>query len=544
MLVQLPTFNGVSPRVTPRLLGETFATIARDVKLWNGSLRPWRGLTAVATLNRPGTEKTIYRFGQDALTDADYWFSWTTDVDVVRSPVATGERTFFTGDGAPKVTDTTLALTGGGPLPNAAYTLGVPSPTLAPGAGDLAVSGTAGPNEQPVDRYFVYTFVNSWGEEGGASPVSEKTTAYASQTITLSALEVPSGAQGFTAKRIYETQGTGAAADFFLVAEVAAGATTAAFPANSAATPSTTSTGVGARLETAAFTPPPADLHSLRILPGPVLCGLSGNKLRFSAFRYPYAWPAIYEYPFEFDPVALGVYGNTVVVATKGVPYLVQGLDPEAMQVTKLEYQYACVAKTSMVEVGGGVAYASPDGMVLVDTSGVRLITTDHFDRDQWQALKPESMRSVWWDNRLVIFYDTGAVRGSLIFEPGREPVFSTVWGSAAYVDPLRDALYVALNDQVWRFDAGSSLTFLWRSKVFRVPRPLNFGAGKITASGPVTLRVYGDGVLRATRVVSSAEVFRLPAGYTARDWEIELEGTSEVFFAAIAETAAELRAV
>jgi len=539
VLIKIPTFNGVSPRLTPRALPETFATVARDTKLWNGSLRPWRAPLTVRTVALPGVTRSIYRFGQDAPTDADYWFTWTTDVDVVRSPVATGERTFFSGDGPPKVTDTTLALTGGGLLPNASYTLGVPSPTSAPA---VTVSGTAGPNEQPVDRYFVYTFVNSWGEEGGASPVSALASATSSQTITLSALQVPTGQQGFSTKRIYETQGTGAAADFYLVAEVAAGAPSAAFPANVAATPSTTSTGVGSLLETAAFIPPPADLRCLRLLPGPTLCGLSGNKLRFSAFRYPYAWPAVLEYPFEYDPVAIGVYGNTVVVATKGLPYMVQGLDPEAMQTTKLEFQYACVSKLSMVEIGGGVAWAAPDGLVLADTSGVRLLTEDHFDPDQWKALAPESMRCVWWNRRIVIFYDTGTVRGSIILQPGAEPVFSTVWGSAAWVDPLRGALYVAIDNDIRRFDAGAALTYAWRSKIYRTPRALNFSAGHVKADGPVTLRLYGDGVLRHTRTVINDRPFRLPAGYQASDWQVELEGASEVFSAAIAEVMDELR--
>jgi hypothetical protein len=404
------------------------------------------------------------------------------------------------------------------------------------------VTGTVAEGETSVDRFYVYTFVNSWGEEGGVSPVSAKASASGSQTITITGMQVPSGAQGFTAKRIYGTAGAGADADFFFVAEVSAGASTATFTANVAATPSPTSTGVGELLKTGRFAMPPADLTCLRLLPGPILAGLSGNKLRLSEAGYPYAFPAIYEYPFEFDPVAIGVYGRTVVVATKGVPYMVDVVDSADVTITRLEHQYACVSKRSLCEIGGGVVYASPDGLVLVDQSGVKLITADHFDRDQWQAFKPESMMIRWWDNRLVIFYDTGATQGSILLDPGREPTLSTVWSDCAYVDPLRDALYIASGTSVQRFDAGAAMTYTWRSKLFRMPLSMNFAAGRVHAAGPVTVRVIADGALRFSKVISNSNPFRLPSGFTARDWQIEIEGTSEVYHCMIAETMPEIR--
>lgn len=543
MLIHLPTFNGTSPRTTPRLLKDTFAQVARDTKLWNGTLRPWRAATQVAALSKVGTELTIYRFGQTEPGDSQYWFHWTTDVDVVRIPAASGERTVFSGDGPPKVTDAVLALTGGGSLPNAAWTLGVPSPTLAPG---VSTTGSAGVGEQVVDRYYVYTFVNAQGEEGGVSPVSAVLSAYASQDVVLSALEVPSGAQGFTSKRIYETQGVGESADFYLVAEVSAGATSATFPADSANRPNPAGTvaAIGSKLRTADFFPPPEALFCLRRAPGTgLLAGLAEGKLRFCEPNYPYAWPPKYEYPFDHDPVAIGVYGTTIVVGTRGTPYLVQGIDPANMQVTPLEHQYACVSKRSMIEVAGGVVYASPDGLVLVDNSGAQLVTKDFYDRDQWQALNPSSMHGVWWDNRIVMFYDAGgSSRGAIVLEPGAEPTDLDLYASAAWVDPQRDAMYLAIDNAVLRFDAGAARTFRWRSKIFKAGKRVNMGYGRSSVSGAVTMRLYGDGVLRATKTLVNDAVFSLPAGYTAGEWEIELEGTGEVRALQIAETVDELK--
>lgn len=63
-----------------------------------------------------------------------YWFHWTSVVNALKGPVAgdTTERTYFTGDGVPKVTDSSIATAGGGTdYPNNSYTLGVPAPAAA-----------------------------------------------------------------------------------------------------------------------------------------------------------------------------------------------------------------------------------------------------------------------------------------------------------------------------------------------------------------------------------------------------------------------------
>lgn len=541
-LLRVAFFNGISPRTSPRLLQDTFATVARDTKLWNGSLRPWRASVKVADLPRPGATQTIYRFGQDHPTDDAYWFHWNDRVSVVRSPVAGNERTFFTGDGAPKVTDSVLALTGGGAYPNAAYDLGVPSPTQRP---TVVVTGTPADGETATTRFYVYTFVNSWGEEGSQSPVSQAVDATVSQTITLENLEVPTGPQSYAAKRIYETAGTGENAAFFLKAEVSAGAPSATFPAAGGASPNPEeATVIGSPLVTANFLPPPADLHSLVMMNGQILCGISGNAVRMSRPGYPYAWRPRDEFKFNYDPVALGAFGNTLVVATKGVPYLIQGFEPETMQQTPVERQYACSSARSMVEIGGGVAYASPDGMIVVDTGGATNITEAFFDGDQWRALNPASMHAYWWDNQIVVFYDAGPTkRGGLIFKPGVEPTELDFWTPGAYVDPLRDALYFIAGNEVHCFDAGAPKTFRWRSKVFQMGRAVNFGAAQIHHTGTVTLRCFADGLLRYERAVSTREPFRLLSGFLAEEWQFELEGDGEVFSLAVGESMRELKA-
>lgn len=548
MLIRIGAFRGVAPKVQPRNLPDGVAQIARDAKLWNTSLRPYRAAVAVAPLSKAGVKRSIYRFGRNRPTDAEWWMHWTSDVDVVRSPVATttNERTYFTGDGVPKVTDATLVTSGGGTqYPNISRPIGVPAPTQRP----LAVaSGTADASD-PIQRFFVLTFVNAWGEEGPPSPVSNDVSATLSQTIDLSGLEVPAGSWTYIAKRIYMTNGTGAAAGFYLVQEIGAAQTSVSIPATVATgeidgVP--IGTGVGESLITQEFYPPPADMVSLGILPGGVLYGISDMRIVFCEPGYPYAWPPGYAISFEHRPIAAKNFDNTIVVATDGVPYLVQGFVPGEMQVRKLEREQACVSKRSMVSAGGGVGYASPDGFILVSPGGVEILTDPFFDRDQWQALNPSSMVAVYWDRRIVVFYDAGAgSRGAFMLEPDKEPVFLSLAADAAYVDPQRDALYVAIGNEVRRFDAGAELALLYRTKVFVAHRPINFSV--LQASGKAmayTLRLYGDGVLRHTTTLTGSQVQRrLPGGFLASEHEIELEGTGEIFLLELAQRMAEFRA-
>ncbi|NYW24490.1 hypothetical protein C6506_28775, partial [Escherichia coli] len=96
-----------------------------------GDLRPWRNPATVATV--PAGRQTIYRMGRDVASDANYWLSWTGVVHAVRGfdTADTTERTYYTGDGAPKVTDNTIALASA-PYPTASRPLGLPAPASAP----------------------------------------------------------------------------------------------------------------------------------------------------------------------------------------------------------------------------------------------------------------------------------------------------------------------------------------------------------------------------------------------------------------------------
>jgi hypothetical protein len=148
--ITIINFSGLVPKQSPLLLADNQAQVALNTRLWTGALEPFSSPSTTKT-GLSGTRTSIYRFGQDTPGDANYWLTWDNHVHVVKGPIAgdTTERTYFTGDGYPRVTNNELALSSQ-PYPGASYKLGVPAPTGAPSA---TVDGPANIKTIDVTRY-------------------------------------------------------------------------------------------------------------------------------------------------------------------------------------------------------------------------------------------------------------------------------------------------------------------------------------------------------------------------------------------------------
>lgn len=175
---RLTGFAGVVPRLGKRLLKDNQAQVAVNCRLTSGYLVPLRPPKLVYSAV-PTAIQTIYRM-TDGLVD--YWLTWTRDVDAVKGPIAgdTTYRTYFTGDGEPRVTNLALA-SGGAPYPQSFYVLGVYPPETVP---SLTHAGGAG---AAVSRAFVYTFVTQWGEESQPSPPTAVVAGKVDGTWTIGA---------------------------------------------------------------------------------------------------------------------------------------------------------------------------------------------------------------------------------------------------------------------------------------------------------------------------------------------------------------------
>lgn len=533
--IKVNSFQGISPRTPARYLANGQAQVALNCPVFRGSIQPLADVGGpVITLPKTSTPQTIYRFGQDTVSDSEYWFHWGQDVDVCRGQIAgdTSEWTFYTGDGAPKATYAALA-TAGTVYPSEARRLGLPAPTTPPTA---TANGSLDETATPETRVYTFTWVSKEAGltvESAPSPPSLSTTLTPDQSVTLSGFEgAPSGPYNITHKRIYRS----VSGVYLFVAEVDVAAAT--YDDQVAAD------ALGEELPSLYWSQCPDDLRGLTNMPNGMMAGFVGRDVYFCEPYRPYAWPETYIQSVDYPVVGLGRMDTTLAVLTTGVPYLMQGSHPDAVAVVKSDLEQACASKRSIVSFGSSVVYAAPDGLMMLSPGGSRILTDGLFDYKQWQAyFVPESIHAYAHDNKYVAFYDNGGARGGFIYdmETGQF-ILHDIHATAGFQDVQRDKLFLAFDDRSVRvWERGAPKAYLWRSKKFTASSVMGFACAQVEAEAyPLTMRVYADGVPIHTQTVESRSPFRLPAK-VGRDWEIEVAGSHEVFSVALSTSMTEL---
>lgn len=483
-----------------------------------GTLLPLKARSTVATVPTIPARLSIWRMGRDLPNDADYWLSWTTRVDAIRPWGAdTTERTLFTGSGSPKWTDSVLALAGGAPYPQGVRELAVPNPDQPPSA-SLNVNGSTGTS---ASRYYVETFVNDIGWESGPSPASVALDCKPGATVNLTLNAIPpAGAYGFTTRRIYRTQpaddGT-LSAEFYFLREVSIGTSATTDDARA----------LGELLPTEKFLPPPSDGHSLAKLWNSMVAMLSGKTLYVCEPGYPYAYPLLAQKNLAATGVALGVWGENLLVLTTSTPVHFYGADPESMLDRSPGTAQPCRSARAVVSFPHGVVWPSEEGLAYYGDKGNYLVTDSLIRPDQWKAMNPSTMRAARWGRFYVCSWTDGAGSHAFMVDPLMPTAgiwYLSAGFDACHYDELADRLYLLEGGNVRRFHAGTALTAIATSKTWLSPRPTNLSHCRVEAKAyPVALKVYADGVLTETRMVTSRKPFTLKAGFQADTWKVEV---------------------
>lgn len=529
-------FLGMKPRMSTKLLAPNQAQLAVNTDIRSGELRPLKANSSVAATFVVGTKQTIHLFANQ------YWFGWTDIVKVARGPVAgdTYERTYWTGDsadgGKPKMGYSTYSVTGA-PYPTAYYRLGIPRPSSSP---SLALGSGGGCDiANKVTREYAITFVSGLEEEGPPCVFVSLDAVCPGQTVNITSIPTPpAGPYNITHKNIYRsnTGSNGTAMQF--VAQISAATTTY--------DDSLLDAQLGEVLPSENWIPPVDGLSRITELSNGMLAGFSGKDVWISEPGYPHAWPN--RQTVNYDCVEICSYGTTMVVLTKGTPYIATGTDPTALTLEKVNIEQACVSARGTVRFGdSGVIYPSPDGLVMISQSGASVISENDFTQSDWQAFKPESIHAYVHDGRYVAFYNTGAATGGFIYDPSGKIglIKIDLYATAGYVDPLTDTLYLIVSGSLvsWQTSA-TNLIQTWRSRVNEVQQPVNFGWARVVAKtySSLTAEFYADGTLRHTQVVTEPNPFRLPSGFLAREWEIKVYGTDVITSAHIANSVSELK--
>ena len=543
-VITVNQFSGVSPMTPPRYLSNNTAQTALNCPVWMGSLQPIRGISAItpSPLTKTGDLTSIYRFDQAETDEKKNWFHWTTDVDVVQGFIAgdVTERTYYTGDGNPKVTNNALALTGAGTdYPIASYDIGVPKPTVAP---TTAKTGTASPNTTAETRVYTFTYVNSWDEEStpyAATDMAPSTEdVYPGESVVVTMPTSSLSNVNVTKKRIYRSATGTTNTSYFFVAEVPL--------ATATYTDSLDGDELNEVLPSLTWVQPPTTLKGLVGMANGVMVGFSGNDVYFSEPFRPFAWPVQYMQTVGWPVVGLGIIDTTVVVLTKGRPYFIQGSHPDSMVMIEADINQACISKRSIVSMGGHVFYASPDGLVGLAPGGSSVVTQSMFDKYTWQALSPEDMLGCMFENKYVGFFDATTGNGGFVYDMAAKTWnFHSIYAVGAFNDLKNDALYVIKESdtELWKWDTGTALSYTWKSKKFTFPEPKSFSCYRVQAEAyPVTMKIYRDATSIVSLSVTDDALRRLPPGL-GTDWEFQLEGNTEVYNVQIAQSPTELNA-
>lgn len=651
---KLNIFSGLRPRLPESLLPEGAATIAQNCDFAYGELRNTKGGWAGFTMSN--APQSI--FTDDGVT----FYTWATDVNAVRSPLAsdTFNRLYYTGDGGFKVANRLSTRTNGG-APSTSYLVGVPRPTVKPTLvvqqpkevtaananiefkfhweyggvkyQEQTVSPTAINNTQyqftppaiatetptsafPVlrmtakwkadsaqvfdlytenssfdstgglyslsmakdtsgdaytatittgikeedkeTRAYVYTYVNTYGEEGPPSDPQLVTTSPVIDVAVTVTKDAITGYAPIKEVRVYRTPPGSTIAEYFYVGTVGVLSGTGAFAFTDNVKPEM----LNEALASLDYYPPNQALTGLMSLPNGILCAWKGNELHFSEAYKPWAWPPKYVKPLAHAIVGGLAHGSGAIITTTAYPYMVSGVSSDSMTTTKVNVNQAGVSKWSLAVVDGAVMYASNDGLVTLNGASASLGQSQKFfTRDVWRqkyGAGMSSMRFAVWDGRLVVFSGTASFTPFMIrFDEadGTMTELPSLLAACAFVSPLSDQFYYAYGTNLYQFNGGTDLAAVWQSRESVLPRPLNFGIGQALVEGSWSVEFWAyvknkntgafEYQLKHTQALTTGLVnFRLPGGYESDRYRYKISGTGRFREMRVAQTARELATV
>ncbi len=486
--LKLMTQGGYIPRVAAHLLQDNEAQRAINTKLYAGDLRGWyKSAKVTPAFDCIESGETIYKIKNPS--EDDRWLVWDSVVSVALNPVIDDTQPssiYYSENSELRATNSDLAGNTNGTAP-ANWLYGtVPAPTVALTATEVHVGG--GSTE---DRIYIYTFIQEFGgieQESAPSEASNIVTIHSSDTVDLTGFEDPSAFanQNITKIRIYRSvSAAGITPTFLFVDEILVSALGPSYVYND----SKTAAQLGEQLPSLTWTEP-GPVSGVCAHPSGFLCGFHLREVIFSEIGYPQSWPIAYRYSVEADIVAVAVYGQSIVVLTKGYPVVFSGSDPAAMTPDKLTELEPCISARSVSSDVNGVMYASPNGICIVGPASTGLATGNIMLRENFEKFNPPTIRGAVYAGKYFGFYQQAteyiANGGFILDRTMQNSAFSTtnIQARATFVDPETAELYYLWDTTIykWEGDKLNNWPFEWLSKKFVFSDPINLGAIEIDA--------------------------------------------------------------
>jgi hypothetical protein len=547
-------FGGIRPAITSRNLEPHYATTAHNTRLRDGSLRP---ISAPKLIREEATVIEGIYHNRDSEECCGKILTWDHCVSVIE-PVDPGCGGF---DGV-VVYHHDQCKTEPQRYFNCEdkwYPLVVPQPQR-PAIATRTVAGSVPLDSQamgevsyrgPDSRSYVYTWVDRFGVESPPSTPSATFLAYDDETWTVTGFDPPP--PNAAAIRIYRPGGVledgkkpanPMDTTFQLVREVDVGAGsgwTGTFVDNFRFIDMTYGT-----LLTEEDCPPPC-MDQVVMTEQGYAVGFKGNELFVSERNEPHNFPEKYRVTIAEKIVAISVMVDFIMVGTTGRPYRIntsfarQG-NEASLTVDPVPFLEVlpCLSRRAFCATPFGAIYVSYESLVLIAPQGnATQITRKRIDEQDWYKDFAPNI-GVFHDGRMHLARSPVG-RATVIDIPdpsvGREldlgDMYTTDWHPRTVHIGRRGQLLYSEGRSLYEWESGQDvLTYEWKSKLFRLPGMVGFGAMKVLGDfgPPIALEVYADGKLYHSRQVKSSKPFRLPARGRGIEWQYRLVGTTQVY--------------
>lgn len=594
-VIRVNLFGGIIPRLSDRGLPDNAAQFALNAKLYSGELRAWNQLRELATLPFSGA-KTVYHYLH---AGADRYLAFNEYTNVVKSALINESlgRIYWT-NGTGAFVNTTQRIEDADP----AFKLGIPRPT-----GSFTVTPSGGTEDLAETRVYLLTLVSAFGEESAPSDtVTAVGNNDGTWTVNLaSVLADTVNYPNIQKLRLYRTITSATGVDYRQVIEWNWGSHPASYADTTpdvdvASSPALQSLGwtlpptglrgltamaggfnAGFVGRTVRFSYP----YQPHAWPEDFQYAVEDEIVGLAAFG---------------NTLLVATKGRAYLLVGQS-PEVMTLIKMDGIQPCLSERGIVSTVSGAMYPSTDGLVLVNGASNI------GQIISRNWVTKDEWLArFAPEDQMSSVYQDRYFAFYSS-QLGFTLGFDDPVTGCTELQQDGVTSVDtdPLTGQTLLTIGDKVyeWDGDANAVLAYQWRTKPFMQPKPVNFAAvqlrGTFSTSGVaptlppaqpatgfalntnrigggyagaqlyggsingsaawmvsatqpgnpspppgVVVRIYGDDVLRWTGLINSETVRRLPSGYKAVKWEIEVLGSVPLYSMALAETAKVLEQV
>lgn len=293
------------------------------------------------------------------------------------------------------------------------------------------------------------------------------------------------------------------------------------------------------------------------------LVGFKGNCVYFSEANTPWGWPKKHKQTIPCDIRDVCVIGNTVIVLTDANPFLIID-DAEctaeasgARTVSRVATPYPLCSQKSVVCGPNGVTFASNEGLIYLDLSGAaRILSRTHYSDTDWLAVDPCSIVAAQYKDSYVFASDTA----SGVFDLNLRGVQADVAASLSthciqprcFLTDKQGSLYfMDACGNVFQWNDGSDfLPYTYQTPHISMGGPRTIGAFELdyakfnkkdTVVCPTSVTGFRDGQEQKTRVMKHSRPTRWLM-QSACEVGFRLCGTEEVRMLCFGTSLSELR--